>query len=87
MLTPAGILDCGTAHSFALGKAVIDEDRAAPEGVMMPQPQAETNAVSKVAGQGGCSRGEEGIRAFAQGPGVQRRAVLDIAQAVTRSQN
>lgn len=40
-LTPAGILGCGTARSFALGKAVGDEGRGAPEGAMVLQPQAE----------------------------------------------
>lgn len=32
-----GIVGCGTARSFALGKAVIGEGRAAPEGEMVPQ--------------------------------------------------
>lgn len=32
-----GIVGCGTARSFALGKAVIGEGRAAPEGAMVPQ--------------------------------------------------
>lgn len=45
---------------------------------MMPQPQAETNAVSKVAGQGGCSRGEEGIHAFARGPWSPAKGCLGI---------
>lgn len=51
MLAPAGILGRGTAHTFALGKAVMDEGRAAPEGAMVPQPQAGTSAVSEVTGQ------------------------------------
>lgn len=58
MLAPAGILGCGTAHTFALGKAVMDEGRAAPEGAMVPQPQAETSAVSEVTGQSAHSGGE-----------------------------
>lgn len=41
---PLGILGCGTAHSIALGNVATDEGRAAPQGAMMLQPRAETNA-------------------------------------------
>lgn len=43
-LMPAGILGRGTAHSFALGNAATDAGRAVPQGGMVPQPRAETNA-------------------------------------------
>lgn len=71
---PAGILGCGTAHNFALGNAATDEGRAAPQGAMVPQPQAETKAPSIVRAKWRLEVKREFVPLL-KVPGVQLRAV------------
>lgn len=85
-LMPAGILGCGTAHNFVLGKAVTDEGRAAPQGAMVPQARAETDVPSIVRAKWPLEVKREFVP-LPRVPGVQLRAVSELEQSVTRSQN